>query len=113
MTTTHEQLQAWRAQFEADLPEHKTRKFESGTYNLNYIADMWAGYLRAKQETEQAMKLAKFGAMVAKSHASGDFIEAEDLTAALLASGCAEEHIKGKIDYAPNIEATIKELLND
>jgi hypothetical protein len=52
-----EQLAKWTTDFESDLPEHKTRKFESGTYNLNHIADMWQGYLRAR--TEQATEIAE------------------------------------------------------
>lgn len=106
--TTPEQLAKWREEFAKAFPDRLLSASHGVVNDNDYV---FAGYLRRCQETEQAMKLAKFGAMVAKSHADGDFIQAEDLTTALLCSGSAVEPIKGKIDYATNIEATIKELL--
>ena len=59
MTTTPEQLQAWREKFEkAENPYHTDRQ-PNGVYTLNAIENRWKGYLRRCQETEQAVKDAK------------------------------------------------------
>lgn len=64
MNTTPKQLQAWREEFEKTEWSTELKRNPSGYYANNYIEGVWQGYLRAKQETEQIMKLAKFGAEV-------------------------------------------------
>jgi hypothetical protein len=64
MTPTPEQIAEWRAKFESDLPEHRTRKFESGEYNLSFISDMWQGYKLAR--TEQATEIAELNTAILK-----------------------------------------------
>lgn len=58
--TTPEQLQAWRDE------ANKVWGAEGRTHGVNMsdFDNYAAGYIHAKQETEQVMKLAKFGAMV-------------------------------------------------
>lgn len=58
--TTPEQLQAWRKEFEAQLlPATEMTLDVMGKYWLNGLETQWQGYLRAKQETEQAIKNAR------------------------------------------------------
>ena len=97
MTTqpTPEQLAKWTQEFLLEQPAIYTRD------NPRFIHDAeLKGYLRAKQETEQAMKLAKFGAMVCSAN--------KIIELPAMAEKCGI-YKNGKI--APNIEATIKELL--
>lgn len=58
MNTTPEQIAKWREEFEATyLPEHLLQRH--GVYIDRDIQHSWQGYLRAKQETEQAVKDAR------------------------------------------------------
>jgi hypothetical protein len=108
--TTPEQLAKYRKEFEKTETNPYLEKTVLGVYAVTSIENRWQGYLRAKQETEQAMKLAKFGAMVAHFQFNK--------------GGCSEACIQDTADecglflnradeFAPNIEATIKELQND
>lgn len=108
--TTPEQLQAWREQFEAKHKPHKLTRYSGGAYQLDYMEDMWAGYLRAKQENEQVMKLAKFGAMVAASHMSGDLLDGDDFTDGMLAVELLLD-VDGSTKFVDGIESTIMEVL--
>lgn len=93
--TTPEQLQAWR---------------EAAYISLENEPDNWgidgggyaAGYLRRCQETEQAMKLAKFGAMVIRDNSEGSIDKREILQYAILADV-----------IEPNIQATIEKILKE
>lgn len=104
MTTqsTPEQLAKWREEFEKTETNPYLEKTVLGMYAVTSIENRWQGYLRAKQETEQAMKLARFGAMVIRDPSNGSIDKREILQYAILADVISDE-----------IEATIKELLND
>ena len=69
-----------------------------------------AGYIYGKQENEQALKLAKFGAMVAISYVNGDrFVPVHELdNLARIYSVVDSASV-----FTSDIKATIKELLND
>lgn len=56
MTTTPEQLQAWRGEFEVGL--HRLTKIRSkcGLYVDHTVQCEWNGYLRRCREAEQAIK---------------------------------------------------------
>lgn len=56
MTTTPEQLQAWREDFEAIYDKPALAERREGVYLLGVTQLTWEGYRRAKQETEQAIK---------------------------------------------------------
>lgn len=107
MTTqpTPEQIKKWREDAEAIWTKDHTL---NSPYPKQHFIE---GYLRAKQETEQAMKLAKFGAMILSNY-QGGYVSDTEIGAAALTCECImglEENNK----FAPNIEATIKRLLND
>lgn len=114
---TPEQLAKWREEFEAQLlPATEMTRDVFGTYCLNGLERQWQGYLRAKQESEQAMKLAKFGAMALSSEILM-YHSHETITDAIACGLLVEDAHQGDtiygVGYAPNIEATIKELLNE
>ena len=100
--TTPEQLAKWREDARAEYLNDDNIRVED-IAEEHYVA----GYLRAKQETEQVMKLAKFGAMVLFTYKEG-YVSDEEIGNFALSSGCITQPIEA---YAPNIEATIKELL--
>lgn len=78
--------------------------------NMSDFDNYAAGYIRAKQENERAMKLAKFGAMVLQTYTkNGDITEAQ-VNESAKESGCMHD-AKAFTVLLPNIEATIKELL--
>ena len=106
MTTqpTPDKLAKYREEFEKTETNPYLEKTALGMYAVTSIENRWQGYLRAKQETEQVMKLAKFGAMVAQN---GTMSLSHDA----YKSGVFADANFGSL--APNIETTIKELLND
>jgi hypothetical protein len=125
MNPSPEQISEWRKEFEASFDAYLP--IDSFGNYLHYDHDLqFRGYLRARTETaalnsqgadtqmhvNSLVPLARFGAMVAKSHSDGDFIDAEDLTYALIASGSAVD-TDGQVNYTPSIEATIDQLLKD
>lgn len=55
--TTPEQLAKWREEFESGY--RMCSRYVNGMYNDAAIHCNWVGYLRAKQETEQAIKNAE------------------------------------------------------
>ena len=57
--TTPYQLAKWREEFETNTKPHKLVRYSGGAYQLDYMEDTWTGYLRAKQENEQAIKDAR------------------------------------------------------
>ena len=59
MTTTPEQLQAWREEFEKTETNPYLEKTALGMYAVTSIENRWQGYLRRCQETEQAIKDAR------------------------------------------------------
>ena len=107
--TTPEQLAKWREEFESIYhPSDCTIRFNNRYANLN-LEGFWQGYLRRCQETEQAMKLAKFGAMVLSTYKEG-YVSDEEIGNFALSSGCITQPIEA---YAPNIEATTEQLLKE
>lgn len=107
--TTPEQLAKYKEEF-GKTYAIPSEFIDSAITDSRGIGQHWQGYLRAKQETEQAMKLAKFGAMVlstSMSAAAGIGIDA----GVLVTKAPSSEANLFDIEYAPNIEATIKELL--
>ena len=52
MTTTPEQLQAWREEFEKNENPYHTDRLPNEMYTLNGVQNRWQGYLRRCQETE-------------------------------------------------------------
>ena len=99
--TTPEQLTKWREEAYLSLTKEPDNwGIDGGGYE--------AGYLRAKQETEQAMKLAKFGAMVLSKF---DYPDQEEIASEL--DLLRFDDRKQQYELAAGIEATIKELLND
>lgn len=105
--TRPEQLAKYREKFEKTETNPYLEKTVLGMYAVTSIENRWQGYLRAMQETEQAMKLAKFGAMVLSTYKEG-YVSDEEIGNFALSRGCVAQPIEA---YAPNIEATIKELL--
>ena len=106
--TTPEQLAKWR---EAFLKAYNLPKDSGEAGYVHYgMQSEWQGYLRAKQENEQAMRLARFGAMVAASHTAGDLIDGDDLTDGMLAAELIVD-IDGNTNYADGIELIIMEVL--
>ena len=106
--TTPEQLAKWREEFESKLKGDDRMSYcsTSRPFVNKSIQSEWQGHLRAKQETEQAMKLAKFGAMVIENLFPDD--------PELFADWMVEAGLLDKQhEYTPKTEATIKELLND
>ena len=79
MTTTPEQLQAWREEFEAIYDKPALAERREGVYLLGVTQLTWEGYRRAKQETEQLNEgilfLAKFAAQTIASsgHAASHY----------------------------------------
>lgn len=117
MTSTPEQLQAWREEFEK-TPTKGEFGFEllgtfyarEGEYRNRVLADEFKGYLRRCQETEQIMKLAKFGAMVTASHMSGDLLDGDDFTDGMLTVELLID-TDGNTNFVDGIESTIMEIL--
>ena len=110
--TTPEQLAKYRDAAESVwMAEGRTHWVNMSGFD-NYLA----GYVRAKQEAEQAMKLAKFGAMVMDSKILM-YHDSETITDAIACELLVDDAHRGDtvygISYAPNIEAKIKELLNE
>lgn len=108
--TTPEKLTKYRETAESVwMAEGRTHWVNMSGFD-NYLA----GYLRAKQETEQIMKLAKFGAMVMDSKILM-YQDSETITDAIACELLVDDAHHGDtvhgISYAPNIEATIKEIL--
>lgn len=112
MTTTPEQLQAWRVKFESFYSDERecllTRDANSGEYVNEAIDSAWMGYLRAKQETDQAMKLAKFGAYILEHTNGGHDFESEELWDTAEFYGLLNQELNAPDE---DVEATIKELL--
>ena len=110
--TTPEQLTKWREEFESFYSDDRecllTRDANSGDYVNETVDSGWWGYLRAKKENEQAMKLAKFGAMVLSKF---DYPDQEEIASEL--DLLRFDDRKQQYELAAGIEATIKELLND
>ena len=101
--TTPEQLAKWREDAKYNYCNDDNIRPEDGDVD-HYVA----GYVYAKQETEQAMKLAKFGAMVLSKF---DYPDQEEIASEL--DLLRFDDRKQQYELAAGIEATIKELLND
>lgn len=107
MTTTPEQLA--KLENEASRAAIEWWQENDSRIGAGRIDAYKAGYLRAKQANEQAMNLAKFGAMVLSAYKEG-YVSDEKIGNFALSSRCITKPIEA---YEPNIEDTIKELLND
>lgn len=117
MTSTPEQLAKWLGEFESTYSTEelkRTERNDNGTlfleYENVYRSKEWQGYHRRCQETEQAMKLAKFGAMVLRTYAHNGDITEEQVNSAAKETLCMHD-AKAFTVFSPNTEATIKELL--
>lgn len=103
--TTPQQLQSWREEFEAPLilllaylkrlPQRQ-EEYVSVTFE-----SMWQGYLRRCQETEQIVKLARFGASLIRD----GYFEADDA----LSAGLMDASYK----FKPEIQDTVEQLLKE
>lgn len=115
MTTTPEQLAQWRIKFESRYDISQLGKVYDRYLNQD-VREAWGNYVEARedtlQETEQMMKLAKFGAMVLKhdhqeyfcDEEVGNFANNAGLTVRTTSNGIRSS------SYGPNIEATIEQL---
>lgn len=104
--TTPEQLQAWREEFESTINlthMNQVSVREKMVYFDRELECHWQGYLRRCQETEQIMKLAKFGAMVIESQ--------EFLTEMAVKAGVLEANPESDGYRYTISQSEIKELL--
>ena len=116
--TTPEQITKWREEFETNHKPQMITRYVDGSYQLDYMEDMWTGYLRActeqageiaelKAKLAEVMPLARFGAHMTSYVGGVCFARASQINEAAHRSGV----ILSNLAYAPNIEATITKLL--
>lgn len=120
MTPTPEQIAEWREEFEKSLPVGERQILPSQGYAIFRVEFEWRGYIRARTEqaTEiaelkaklaEVMPLARFGAEIA-NHLAGTGSITVSAMERMAARGVLTQDER---EYAPNIEATIEQLLKD